>query len=89
MKSRNHLSGFVCVFLLGIAIMASLSCTSYAAEKLVLKMAGQSPIEYQGTIHQMEFKKTIEEATNGRIEIKVYPANQLGDYESVARKPLN
>lgn len=37
----------------------------------------------------MKFAKEIEEATNGRIQIKVYPANQLGDntqvYEEIVK----
>jgi len=56
---------------------------SEAAEPLKLRMAGDSPIEHQNTIHQMEFAKEIEEGTDGRIQIKVYPANQLGDYIQV------
>lgn len=83
MKSRFRLFSLVAVLLFGLAMVASFGSTASAAEKLVLRMAGQSPIEYQGTIHQMEFKKTIEAATKGRIQIKVYPANQLGDYTQV------
>jgi TRAP-type C4-dicarboxylate transport system substrate-binding protein len=56
---------------------------SEAAETLKIRMAGQSPLEHQATIHQMKFAKEIEEATDGRIQIKVYPANQLGDYIQV------
>jgi len=56
---------------------------SEAAESLKIRMAGQSALDYPATIQQMEFAKEIEEATNGRIQIKVYPANQLGDYTQV------
>ncbi len=83
MKSRFSMVGILSVLILALVTVVSFSSYVSAAPALVLKMAGQSPIEYQGTIHQMEFKKTIEEATNGRIEIKVYPANQLGDYTQV------
>lgn len=60
LKSRFSMVGLVSVLLLALVTVVSFSSFSSAAPKLVLKMAGQSPIEYQGTIHQMEFKKTIE-----------------------------
>ncbi len=70
---------FIFVFVISLVMVVP----SEAAETLKIRMAGQSSIEYQGTIHQMEFAKEIEEATDGRIQIKVYPANQLGDYIQV------
>lgn len=64
----------------------ALCCTitpSEAAKKLRIRMAGQSSVEHQATVHQKEFAKMIGEATDGRIEVRVYPANQLGDYTQV------
>jgi len=53
------------------AISFVMIAPSEAAETLKIRMAGQ------------KFAKEIEEATDGRIQIKVYPANQLGDYIQV------
>jgi TRAP-type C4-dicarboxylate transport system substrate-binding protein len=51
-----------------------------AAPEITLRFAGQLPPEHNGTIYMNEIAKTVAEKSNGRIEIKVYPANQLGDY---------
>lgn len=56
---------------------------SEAAKEMRIRMAGQSSVEHQATHHQKEFAEKINEATDGRIEIRVYPANQLGDYTQV------
>ncbi len=53
------------------------------ATTIKFRMAGQSPLEHQATLHQEEFARRIEEATDGRMQIRVYPANQLGDYTQV------
>jgi TRAP-type C4-dicarboxylate transport system substrate-binding protein len=51
-----------------------------AAPEITLRFAGQLPPEHIGTTYMNEIAKTIAERSGGRIEVKVYPANQLGDY---------
>ena len=53
--------------------------TSFA-EALSIRLAGQNPPEHQNSIQMDNFKKIIEEKTNGNIQIRTYPASQLGDY---------
>ncbi|MDT8862879.1 TRAP transporter substrate-binding protein DctP [Alkalihalobacillus sp. MEB130] len=52
-------------------------------DKYTLKLAGQSPEDHPSTQAMHKFAERIESETEGRIEIKVYPANQLGDYSTV------
>ena len=54
-----------------------------AAPEMVLRFAGQGTVEHTGTIMMNQVAQEVLEKTNGRIEIKVYPANMLGDYTLV------
>ncbi|AER67301.1 Extracellular solute-binding protein, family 7 [Thermovirga lienii DSM 17291] len=78
-KGKMYLSlvvGFVVVF----TLMAG---AAFAAPEITLKFAGQSPSDHPATMLMNEIAKEVAEKSNGRIEIKVYPASQLGDYELV------
>lgn len=55
----------------------------FAAPEITLKLAGQTPSDHPSTILMNEVAQEIEEKSGGRIEVKVYPASQLGDYELV------
>ena len=50
------------------------------AEAASLRLAGQNPPEHQNSIQMENLKKIIEEKTGGKLEIRTYPASQLGDY---------
>jgi len=52
-------------------------------EKITIRIAGQNPIEHSSTQSLYTIEKTVEEKSGGRIQIDVYPANQLGDYTLV------
>lgn len=52
-------------------------------EPLKIRIAGQSPDDHPSTQAMYDFAEQVEEKTDGRIKIKVYPANQLGDYTTV------
>jgi TRAP-type C4-dicarboxylate transport system substrate-binding protein len=54
-----------------------------AADKISLRFAGQFPPEHTATGYMNEIANAINKNSNGRIEVKVYPANQLGDYTLV------
>jgi len=56
---------------------------SAQATPLVLRFAGQSAPDQAPTITMKKIAKEVEQNTNGRIKIKIYPASQLGDYTLV------
>ncbi|MGM0901786.1 MAG: TRAP transporter substrate-binding protein DctP [Bacillota bacterium] len=45
-----------------------------------LKFGGIMPEDHPNTIAMKKIAKEVEEQTDGRIKIKVFPASQLGDY---------
>ena len=67
--------------------------TAQKDEKVVLKLATQHPIEHMAQKSAERIKARVEKETDGRIEIKIYPANQLGDasqlYEEVIRGSID
>ena len=68
----------------GLVPFLTWGCQSaYAAEKMVLKCAGQNPVEHQGTQAIEKIAEEIKKRTDGRIEIRTFPASQLGDYTLV------
>ena len=58
------------------------------AAPIVFRFAGQSPPEHMATKTMNEMAKEINQKTNGRVEIKVYPANQLGNYSLVMEEMI-
>ena len=60
--------------------MLFVSHPAAAAPEAVLRFAGQLPPDHPGTGYMNDIAKEVLERSNGRIEIKVYPSNQLGDY---------
>lgn len=51
-----------------------------SSDKTVLRVAGQNNEDHPNTIALEKMAKTISEKTDGRIEMEIFPANQLGDY---------
>ena len=73
-----------CLVLVSIMVLSGFSGEGFAMEKkVVLRMAGQSPMEHVSTKHMFKLKEIVEKESNGSIELKLYPANQLGDYTQV------
>ena len=64
------------------------SSVSFAASKIVLKFAGQSAADHPATKLMNDIAKEIGEKTDGRVEVKVYPASQLGDYTLVYEEQI-
>ncbi|MDD4733178.1 MAG: TRAP transporter substrate-binding protein DctP [Desulfovibrio sp.] len=60
---------------------------------IVIKLATQHPIEHMGHKAAERVKSRIEKETEGRVQVKIYPANQLGDasqlYEEVIRGSID
>ena len=58
--------------------------TANAAEKKVrIRVASQYAEDHPATKALEQFKSKIEKETDGRISIRLYPANQLGDYTQI------
>lgn len=68
----------VCALMTGL-----LFCSPALAAGITLKFAGQYAAEHTTTKVMYEFKKLVEERSKGDIKVRVYPANQLGDYTQV------
>jgi len=66
-----------------VSLLAFVAGAALAAPEMTLKFAGQSPADHPASIKMNEIAQEVAEKTDGRIEIKVYPANQLGDYTLV------
>lgn len=54
-----------------------------AQETIVLRLAETHPADYPTTQGDYEFARLVEERTNGRIKIEVYPSAQLGEEKAV------
>ncbi len=80
---RNGISKHLTKAVLVFALVVFAAGSAFAAPEVTLKFAGQLPADHVASILMEEIGQEIAEKTNGRIEVKVYPANQLGDYELV------
>lgn len=74
----------------GMAIMMLMGCGDGATttgsnsdEPKVLRVAGIYPPDHPTTKNLEEFVKEVNEQSEGALEIKIFPANQLGDYTLV------
>lgn len=87
----------VAVLLCMAAVLGLTACNDKPAEKKVekvtLKLATQHPIEHMAHKAAERIKARIEKETEGRVEIQIFPANQLGDasqiYEEVIRGSID
>jgi TRAP-type C4-dicarboxylate transport system substrate-binding protein len=52
-------------------------------EKISLRVAGQHPADHVATAALKKIKERVESESDGRIELILYPGNQLGDYTLV------
>lgn len=62
---------------------ATMDVFASGASQVKLRMAGQYAPDHSTTVLQYKFKEIVEAESKGEIEIKIYPANQLGDYTQV------
>lgn len=67
-----------CIFALVSSALAALP-----AHALTLKLAGQYGYDTDDTRDMLVFKKEYEAKTDNDIKVRVFPANQLGDYTQV------
>jgi TRAP-type C4-dicarboxylate transport system substrate-binding protein len=66
-----------------LALIIFAAGTAAAAPQFTLRFAGQLPEDHPATGLMYNIAGEIAEKTEGRVEVKVYPANQLGDYALV------
>ena len=66
-----------------LVFVMALTCNSFAADQIVLRLAEIHPADYPTTLGNLEFARLVEERTQGRIKIEVYFGAQLGDEKSV------
>jgi TRAP-type transport system periplasmic protein len=85
MKQRRSfiisLLTMICLLVLSACGSSSTSSNSGGSEKdekLVLKLGHQAPEDSQYHRYALKFKELVEERTNGKVEIQIYPFRQLG-----------
>lgn len=67
------------IFLLIIIPFLLVGCREKSQEKTIISMAFQSAEETVQYDTALFFKKTLEQKSNGTIEVKIYPSGQLGN----------
>jgi TRAP-type C4-dicarboxylate transport system substrate-binding protein len=75
-------SSFAVLVMFVLGAMLCMVPAAFAAP-VTLKFAGQYPADHPGTKLMESIAKEVAQKTQGRVNIKVYPGNQLGDYTLV------
>lgn len=84
---RFNVRSILCITLLSMLITFSGNPVS-AAPEMVLKFAGQNNVDHPASKLMENIAKEIGEKTGGRIQVKTFPANQLGDYTLVYEEQI-
>lgn len=74
--------------MLAVMFLFVVAVSQATAAPIVFRFAGQSPPDHMATKTMNDMAKEIAQKTNGRVEIKVYPANQLGNYSLVMEEMI-
>ncbi|MEW5910223.1 MAG: TRAP transporter substrate-binding protein DctP, partial [Thermodesulfobacteriota bacterium] len=71
------------IFMVGLSVLMLLAGVGPVAAqyKATMKLASATPPDHPYNVGAKKFADLIKEQTNGRIEIKIYPALQLGKGE--------
>jgi TRAP-type C4-dicarboxylate transport system substrate-binding protein len=80
-KKAKRAVSFMAICAIAIGGMATEG--NAASNKLRLKVASQYAKDHPATKALGEFKERVEKETDGRIKVRLFPANQLGDYTQV------
>lgn len=81
---KGMLAIVICVFGATLAFASGGGeAEAASAEPIVLRLAETHPADYPTTKGDYEFARLVEERTNGRIKIEVYPGSQLGEERAV------
>ena len=72
------------LFILTAALFVFFTVVPSSAEpEVTLRFAGQFPVEHTSTKLMKQIADEVKEKTGGRIEIRLFPDNELGDYTLV------
>jgi TRAP-type transport system periplasmic protein len=85
-KEEEMKKSIALLLVLALVIVApAFSAGQREAEEdtLSMRVAGISPEDYRSTQGLYRIKDAVESGTDGRIELDVFPMNQLGDYTQV------
>ena len=66
------------LLLSALAMLGAAVAPTYAADKIVVKIAGMKPDGEPETVGMKLFAKYVMEATNGKYDVRVFPNSQLG-----------
>ena len=80
---KKFLAAVIVLAIICMPLFAGGSKEGTGGKKVSLKMAGQYAPDHSTTKLQYKFKELVEAKSKGELEIKIYPANQLGDYTQV------
>ena len=80
MRKRSKLISIFLIAIMSLTLIAGCGGGGggEAEDKVTIRVAAQDPEGHPNIDALNEIKAKVEEETNGRIEMKIYPANQLG-----------
>jgi len=81
MKMKKNFSLLIFVFL-SLVLMTSIVFAA-DADKIVFRFAHINAPEHTSNLAAVKFAELVGEKTNGRVEVQVYPAAQLGNYQEL------
>ena len=61
-----------------LAMLGAMTLPAYAADKIVVKIAGMKPDKEPETVGMKLFAKYVMEDSKGKYDVQVYPNSQLG-----------
>lgn len=70
-------------------VKGSDASSSDGTESVSIKIAGYQPDDHPSTQALYKFAEDVKEKTDGRIDAKVYPASQLGDYITIYKEIMS
>ena len=79
------------VLLSALALLGAAVAPTYAADKIIVKIAGMKPDGEPETVGMKLFAKYVMEATKGKYDVRVFPNSQLGKedaYIAATRKGI-
>ena len=74
--------------MLAVLFLFIIAVSPATAAPITLRFAGQSPPDHMATKTMEAMAKEIGEKTKGRVQVKVYPAGQLGNYSLVMEEMI-
>jgi len=79
------------LLLSALTMLGAATLPTYAADKIIVKIAGMKPDGEPETVGMKLFAKYVMEATNGKYDVQVFPNSQLGKedaYIAATRKGI-